>query len=101
MSILDTSDTVWDNVNNYINEQALRDAIREALPQITYIDILGVLPNPINYKSGNVIGVYHGSEMESYILLEIQNVTGKKMVWYQLGEAIQLSGQAPQIYSKL
>ena len=89
MSLLDTSDTVWDELDTQIREQAVHDAIHRCMKRITYKDMYKELPDPNDHEPGSVIGVFYGKEMESYILLDIQDATGTHKEWHRLGESYQ------------
>ena len=57
MSLLDTSDTVWDELDAQIREQAVRDAIHRCMKRITYKDMYKELPDPSDHEPGSVIGL--------------------------------------------
>lgn len=89
MSLLDASDTVWDELDAQIRSQAVRDAIHRCMKRITYKDMYKELPDPNDYEPGNVIGVFYGKEMESYILLDIRDITGAHKEWHLLSKTYQ------------
>lgn len=89
MSLLDTSDTVWNELDAQIHEQAIRDAIHRCMKRITYKDMYKELPDPNDHEPGSVIGIYHGKELESYILLDIRDITGTYKEWHLLSKTYQ------------